>query len=126
MTTQFIKWSPIVVLAMMGLSFVLALNGNYWGLNHLSGKFGCALLILPPYMWITSNKWHFCHWHKAFIITDTVVSLATNLKIDLGWNDDFVMYLRIALLISILGVFASSVLFFRYGCFKTNFKKSLN
>ena len=118
----FVKWAPILVTLVMGLAFVFALNGQYEYLEHLSGKFGCALLILPFYMWESSNRYRFCYWHKAFIVNVALVSLAANLKVDFGLMETYLNYCRIVLLITILGLVVSAVLYLKYGCFKSNFK----
>ena len=118
----FVKWAPILVTLVMGLAFVFALNGQYEYLEHLAGKFGCALLILPFYMWESSNRYRFCYWHKAFIVNVALVSLAANLKVDLGLMETYLVYCRIVLLVIIVGILVSSILYFRYGCFKINTK----
>lgn len=118
MVRLFIKYAPVLVTIVMGMAFYFALNGQYWCLEYLSGKFGCALFILPPYMWITSDRWHFCHWHKVFIINIALVSLAANIKIDFHLNEYYTWYFRITLFITTVSLLVSAFLYFKYGCYK--------
>jgi hypothetical protein len=91
----------------MIVSFAFALAGNYEPIEHISPKFGVALIFVP-YMYTGSCKYKFCYWHKSFIIAIGLVSLLVNVNHDL-FIIPYLWYMWGILLVSLLSVLLSVV-----------------
>jgi len=114
---QFVKWWPVVttLFILVGMATILCGVNLY---SFIAPIFGCSLFTSVCW-WYFSKAFKFCFWHRLFILNLIVISLIVLFDKNVH-QIGFIVYVRGLILLSCTTILVSSVLYFRYGCFKTN------
>ena len=116
---QLIKWWPVLTTIVVMWAFILILFGVSVN-NFTSPIFGCSLFTSICW-WYFSKAFKFCFWHRLFIINLAVISLIVLFDKNVH-QIGFIFYVRGLILLCCTTILVSSILYFRYGCFKINIK----
>ena len=116
---QLVKWWPILTTfaVMFGMVTILFNVNTY---SFITPIFGCSLFTSICW-WYFSKAFKFCFWHRLFILNLIVISLIVLIDKNIH-HFEYIMYVRGLILLCCVTILVSSTLYFRYGCFKSNFK----
>ena len=118
-TIQLVKWWPIVTTLVVMVSLFSYLVGFSIS-GYASPLFGCSLFT--AFCWLFFSKaFKFCLWHRLFIYNLALVSIIVIVNNNI-YKLIPIFYVRSILLLCCSTILISSILYFRYGCFKSNFK----
>jgi len=117
---RLIKLFPIISTLAIIIAFVLMLSGvsiiNLISIPTASPMFVCVLL------YFLSKAFKFCKWHRILIINLFLVALISWINLEF-YRLSNILIIRIVLLISTTSILVATILYFKYGCFKSSITK---
>jgi len=113
---QFVKFAPIISTLAIIFSLVITLLGS--SLIYSLSMTVSTSILMCLLLYCLSKAFKFCAWHRVLIINLFFVALISWINLEF-YRLPNILIIRIVLLISTTSALVATILYFKYGCFKS-------